>query len=198
MHYRKFISNPKVNESDGSYFGSIEGLPEAGLIEARTIDMFEEKFHLAVDSHIQEKARKSKLTKRWITWGIVGGIVLALILTCPDKEKHIVKVTQEMPSYFGKAISENSDGLDIIGALLGSAFVNKIVESCMVVDNYYIFNVGKIVLDGESKPVSIGILGHVFTTFGSAVEDSVNEVGEDLEALIESLGRNGKDTDGKK
>ena len=46
---------------------------------------------------------------------------------------------------------------------LVAQFADAIVGQFMSVDNYVIFSVGKIRYGGETKTISFGILGHVFT-----------------------------------
>lgn len=102
------------------------------------------------------------LVKSIIVLVILAGIML---FTCPEEEKHIEKITQEIVK---SAQEENEDAgfLESIGnAIAGSiseAIVKVYVKSQLQVENYYVLNVGKMYYDGEKRVVSIGAFNHVF------------------------------------
>lgn len=51
----------------------------------------------------------------------------------------------------------------MFGGAIAKQIVNAAVGQFMEVDNYFIFSVGTVHYGDESKTVSFGILGHVFT-----------------------------------
>jgi hypothetical protein len=64
-------------------------------------------------------------------------------------------------------------------ALLASSFVsgisNLLIESRLSVDNHFLFSIGKVTFDSESKIVSIGILNHVFTDINDNIKEKIKE-----------------------
>ena len=102
------------------------------------------------------------LIKTLIVLIILAGVML---FTCPEEEKHIEKMTQEIV----KSSQENNEDagfLESIGnAIAGSiseAVVKVYVKSQLKVENYYVLNVGEMYYDGEKRVVTIGAFNHVF------------------------------------
>lgn len=103
-----------------------------------------------------------KLIKTILVLAILAGVML---FTCPEEEKHVEKLTQEIV----KSSQENNEDagfLESIGnAIAGTiseAVVKVYVKSQLKVENYYVLNVGKMFYDGEKRVVTIGAFNHVF------------------------------------
>jgi hypothetical protein len=102
------------------------------------------------------------LIKTLIVLAILAGVML---FTCPEEERHIEKMTQEIVK---SSQQDNDDAgfLESIGnAIAGSiseAVVKVYVKSQLKVENYYVLNVGKMYYDGEKRVVTIGAFNHVF------------------------------------
>lgn len=88
-------------------------------------------------------------------------ILLILLLTCPGKDSHAEKINEAFTEYMGsRSIDNNGEALSYgLALLLGNYAINRITS----VDNYGVFSLGRISFGGESRIVSFGILGHVFT-----------------------------------
>ena len=103
-----------------------------------------------------------KLIKSIIVLVILAGVML---FTCPEEEKHIEKMTQEIVKS-SQENNEDSGLLESIGnAIAGTiseAVVKVYVKSQLKVDNYYVLNIGKMYYDGEKRVVTIGAFNHVF------------------------------------
>ena len=63
----------------------------------------------------------------------------------------------------GHLISAYAIGVCCGAPMLVAQFADAVVGQFMRVDNYVVFSVGRIRYGGETKTVSFGILGHVFT-----------------------------------
>lgn len=89
-------------------------------------------------------------------------LVILLVLTSPPKKVHSESIT----SAFNDAIRDKSENSNMLGLLMdgvASYFLSSIVDKSLIVDNYLIFSLGKVQIQGESKIVSVGLLNHVFT-----------------------------------
>lgn len=165
MNYRHFYCTPKPTFKGDGYFGTVSGIKNAKMIEAATIEEFEEEFHRVVDEYIREcDEKKSKKTRKTIVWCSVFVVLfLSLIFTCPDKQKHVEALNSLTSSILNDQISTDSDGWDYLGAMLGNKVLGAVFDNSLYVDNYVIFSVGKMTFDGEDSIVSLGIFNHVFT-----------------------------------
>ena len=102
------------------------------------------------------------LIKTIIVLAILAGVML---FTCPEEEKHVEKLTQEIVNS-SQVDNEDAGILESIGnAIAGTiseAVVKVYVKSQLKVDNFYVLNVGKIYYEGEKRVVTIGAFNHVF------------------------------------
>ena len=86
-------------------------------------------------------------------------ICLLLGLTCPDKKKHVESIRTELTNAFEASNkSENA-----MYTLMGGAVIEKVLNSNLKVNKYFLFSTGTFTDGKDSKLVSIGILGNVFT-----------------------------------
>ncbi len=132
------------------------------------------------------------MNKTQITLIITGFIILALMATNPSIEDHREGVKK---MYKEKLQKDNRDGNENlasqigsgIGMMIGDGLINKMVSR----ENYLLFSITEITLDGKTKNVGIGILGQVFvnnydnikkkfeinenSNFGALTEDAGND-----------------------
>lgn len=120
------------------------------------------------------------MKKFLITLLIIVGLAAVCIVTCPDKQDHkdalmdVVnsKLNQEM-----NKISED-DGLALFGSAIGSKLIEVVLDNKLEVKNCFVFSRGLIETTDGINTVSIGVLGHVFTTskeeFSKAFDEAVN------------------------
>lgn len=106
-----------------------------------------------------------KIIKSIIVIGILAGV---MFFTCPEEEKHIDKLTQEIVASANdnqKDATESNIIEDIGNAIVGTLsekVVHLYVKSQLKVENYTLLNVGKMYYDGEKRVVTIGAFNHVF------------------------------------
>lgn len=89
-------------------------------------------------------------------------MVIALIATCPTKQAHTEAVMNAVNSVLSKR-TDDTDGWELLGAMLGSKIANVVVEQKLEVKDYFIFSIGQMTFNGETKTVSVGLFNHVFT-----------------------------------
>ena len=111
--------------------------------------------------------------KKILSLVIIIAVVLVAIVTCPDKQAHQDAIMAEMNGAIDSAIKDkvglgDSDlgkSISKITSKLTSTVIGAAFETAVTVDNYFVFSVGKIDIDDKPKTVSVGLFGHVFTTF---------------------------------
>ena len=103
------------------------------------------------------------LVKTIIVLGIIAGVML---FTCPEEQKHVDKLTQEIVDSAQEEQNDDAGILEEIGnALAGTiseAVVRIYVKSQLKVEDYKVLNVGRMYYDGENRVVTIGAFNHVF------------------------------------
>ena len=112
----------------------------------------------------QNNNKMRKLIKSIVVLGILAGIML---FTCPEEEKHVDKLTQEIVASANDQKDEAESNIieDIGNAIAGTLsekVVHLYVKSQLKVEDYTLLNVGKMNYDGEKRVVTIGAFNHVF------------------------------------
>ena len=100
------------------------------------------------------------------------------VMTRPDKQAHKEAMMKAVKEYVDEEASNQGFG-DNIFTDLGKGVVNKVIEAALgtklKVDDYYLFNTTHVNLNGESKTLSVGLFGHVFTFDKKMLRDALNE-----------------------
>lgn len=111
-----------------------------------------------------------------IHWLILLAVLVALTLTCPKRDAHLEAFTQEMKTAManetGKVLGQNATPLASLATNFAS---NLLVDNLLTVSNYGIVSVGRLQWNGEEYPVSVGLLGHVFTVNHEQIEQKVEQ-----------------------
>ena len=178
MKYRNHYCSPKYSDGDKCYYGNVEGLPRIPTIEAASIDDFERLFHQAVDDYLDRKSggRTSFHWGRLVTILLIVGLIVAAVFTCPKKEQHVAAISDKVSSALRDELSEDSDGFEALGVLLGSALATPVIKNSVNVDDYVVCSVGKYSYDGKDQVVSVGAFGHVFTIPKEKLKQAINEL----------------------
>ena len=106
-----------------------------------------------------------KLIKSIVVLGILAGI---MFFTCPEEEKHVDKLTQEIVASVNDSQKDDAESniIEDIGNAIAGTLSEKVVhlyvKSQLKVENYTLLNVGKMNYDGEKRVVTIGAFNHVF------------------------------------
>lgn len=108
--------------------------------------------------------------KKFLIFLIVLAVLgLALIATCPSREQHCTTIKGVLSGVINAEMnqkaSENvlSEAMASIGTALAINAVDAYVGNTLVLRDYTVCNVGMVSYEGELRPVSFGILNHVFT-----------------------------------
>lgn len=113
------------------------------------------------------------------------GILILAAVTNPDQTRHQEVVKSKVNALLKQSIDENlgdsanslEQAGEVLGTLLGSAIIDKMVENMVYSDNYVILSTTKIRWEGESKVIGIGVFGNVF------LSDQIDDLGSKLKQL---------------
>ena len=179
MKYKKYYCSRKYSETEKVYYGNVEATPEIPMIEAESIDDFERLFHQAVDDFLDghKEAASGKKWRAAISALVIIGLLVAMVLTCPKKEQHGEVLSDRITYVIGDQLGLDDD-LSVIGTMLGGAAAKKLLDTYLIVDDYFLISVGRSNYKGEKHIVSFGVLGHVFC---ASREQMVRNVEEDHE-----------------
>ena len=106
------------------------------------------------------------------TLAIIGGIIAVfvglLFFTCPDQEAHQIKVKKLAQEAITSTIADEGDDFATgLAVLFGGKIIDYFVGELLEVNNYGVVSIGRVINPQDatkSKPISIGVLGHVFLT----------------------------------
>ena len=75
-----------------------------------------------------------------------------------------------------KATNDNEKAMALFATTLYSGISEFIIDHKLSVENYFLFSVGKITFDGETKTISLGILNHVFTSLSEEIKNNLSDL----------------------
>lgn len=115
--------------------------------------------------------------KKYLVIIILLLVAVLMVLTVPDKQKHKDAMMEAINEYVEE---ETVDKLgDNVLAKLGKGVIVKTVETALnsklKIDNYYLFNMSRVRLDGEDQMLSLGVFGHVFTFDKEMIREKLEE-----------------------
>ena len=107
---------------------------------------------------------------KYITFFGTLFIIIVLLLTNPDREKHSIAVKEILTKEFNKTMTNElqkskndyqrtSAG---IGLLFGATLIDKIIYGYIDCENFYLFSLTKVNVEGDSRTIGFGILGKVY------------------------------------
>lgn len=107
---------------------------------------------------------------------VIAGVC---IISCPKHEEHQKSIMNEVKTRIDKEIYGAEEGyeentLSLIATTLYSGISEKIIKNKLQVENYFLFSIGRIMLDGESEIISFGILNHVFTDLPDELKEKLD------------------------
>lgn len=96
-------------------------------------------------------------------WFLLIAVIIAgvMIMTCPSKEQHAEKIRSFAMQKMNDEIQDKDGLTQGLAILLGPFVVDKVLDYTLEVDNYFIFNVGRIKFDDVDKVVTIGVFNNV-------------------------------------
>lgn len=110
----------------------------------------------------------------------VGIVLLVAILTNPNMDQHKAVIRSKFTALFQQRLKQTEKSDDdfknigaAIGIALGGALVDRIVNDAVTVDNYLLFSLTRVSIEGESKIIGLGAFGNVFIS--QKVDEALKE-----------------------
>ena len=101
-------------------------------------------------------------------------VIAVLAITCPDKAKHAEKIRSIGIEYINNKAGDEDGFTQGLAFLVGPHIIDMVLTGGLQIDNYIIFNIGRIKYDDINKPVTIGILNNVFFLGGPNMSNNNN------------------------
>jgi hypothetical protein len=106
---------------------------------------------------------------------LLFGIMIAAILTNPKEEELETAVKDKAKSLLASQLKyENQDAVQLGMTLFGDRVVREFVKNNVVIENYYLFSLVKIILQGEDTPIGGGAFKKVWLS--SEIDKKADEI----------------------
>lgn len=104
---------------------------------------------------------KKKSHSRW-KWALTFFVLLIAVmaLTKPSREKHEEKCRELCMGAYTQQMGTDDNSLGL-AFLFGPYVMNQFMEIALKVDNYFIFNIGRVEFDDVEKTMTLGIFNNV-------------------------------------
>lgn len=102
------------------------------------------------------------------------------VVSCPDKEAHSEAIMENVNELIDEeatkdVTNESEKALALLALSLVSGISNLVIDSRLSVGNYFLFSIGRVTFEGESRIVSIGVLNHVFTDINDNLKKEIEK-----------------------
>ena len=139
-----------------------------------------------------ERNLNPKDMKKLITILIIVVVLATLVLTCPDKQRHVEAINDEFitavdhqmnESYSSEEDGEEEDGsfeegMRLVTSSVVGGLFKGVMEQQLMVKNYAVFSLGQVNASEGRKTLSVGICNHVFTLVSS--DDLIEQMRESV------------------
>ena len=112
----------------------------------------------------------------WIVIVLLVAVIMAV--TAPAEEKHkeaMMKAVREYVDEEAQNRGFKDNGITRLGKNVVVQAVKTALNSKLKFDNYYLFNMTHVRLDGEDQVLSLGLLGKVFTFDKDMLRENLEE-----------------------
>jgi hypothetical protein len=112
-------------------------------------------------------------------WIITISTIVALVLTFtnPSQEDHRqaleAKFIENIQTKMANKPETTSEIGQTFGLAMATAFIGKIIDSTVTRNNWILFSTTEITIEGKTKTIGVGVLGHVYLS--SKVDDALSE-----------------------
>jgi hypothetical protein len=124
---------------------------------------------------VTKKHRKMKKIL-WIVIVLLVGVLM--YATAPAEEKHKEAMMKAVREYIDEEAANRGfkdNGITRLGKNVVAQAVKTALNSKLKFDNYYLFNMTHVKLDGENKTLSLGVFGKVFTFDKDMLHEKLQE-----------------------
>ena len=112
----------------------------------------------------------------WIVIVLLVAVIMAV--TAPAEEKHKEAMMKAVKEYIDEEAENRGfkdNGITRLGKNVVAQAVKTALNSKLKFDNYYLFNMTHVRLDGEDQVLSLGLLGKVFTFDKDMLRENLEE-----------------------
>ncbi len=114
--------------------------------------------------------------KKFILVIAIAVLLVAMAVTCPQREAHLTAVNKEVKTAVTDEVEKLLGKSIAFYASLATNIASKLaIDSHFSVGNYGILSVGYVEWKEQRYPVSVGVLGHVFTVGHEQMEEKVED-----------------------
>ena len=112
-------------------------------------------------------------------WIITISTIVALVLTFtnPSQEDHRqaleAKFIENIQTKMANKPETTSEIRQTFGLAMATAFIGKIIDSTVTRNNWILFSTTEITIEGKTKTIGVGVLGHVYLS--SKVDEALSE-----------------------
>lgn len=114
-----------------------------------------------------------------LLWAIILLLVaVVMVVTAPAEEKHKEAMMKAIKEYIDEEAENRGfgdNGVTRLGKNVVATAVKTALNSKLKFDNYYLFNMTHVRLDGEDQVLSLGLLGKVFTFDKDMLRENLEE-----------------------
>lgn len=118
--------------------------------------------------------------KKTIILVLIVALGILMYATCPDREDHQEAIKTVVSNVLEEEISFLPSGLEKVvsgvGVPVAGTVMDILMKNKLKFKNYYLFSTSEVTYKGETKTVSFGILGHVFTFDEDDVRETVRNL----------------------
>lgn len=133
------------------------------------------------------RRKKNSHAKSLFTLVVFLVVVIAAIVTCPTREEHQQALMDKLESYSQEKLEQVKEKNEILGTalqigkdILKQNSVDKLlglgIDQFLVVDDYYVFSVGRLMQGDHEAKVSFGVFGKVFTPSSEAIDKAIKSI----------------------
>jgi len=114
--------------------------------------------------------RKYENMKKTAIW-IFLILLVAMFISNPSEIQHRDTLIKTMLA--NNSLTKKMENRESVNRYIESTLINKVVESLMYRENYYLISLTKVSLEGNSKIIGIGVFGKVYITneFSQIIKD---------------------------
>ena len=176
MSYKGYLGSVAFSVKDNVFFGKIEGINGLVNFEGESVKELTDAFHEAVDDYLGRKSFiRPEKRNVWIPIVVVAAVLFLALVTCPDKSKHTKVLSEQLNSAVTESFAGEGSGLEAVGMLLSGPIIKTVLNNYLVVDDYFLFSIGRFSFQGEESTVSFGAFGHVFTSSREKMKETLKE-----------------------
>ncbi|MBQ9636628.1 MAG: DUF4359 domain-containing protein [Prevotella sp.] len=109
---------------------------------------------------------------------VVLAIAILMALTVPDKTAHKTAMMKAVKEYIDEeaaSMGMADNGFSRMAKNVVGKTIEGVLGSKLKVDNYYLFNTTHVKMGDNSKLLSVGVFGHVFTFNKKMLREALEE-----------------------